>query len=63
LLGALDELVQRLTHPQATYGLALLDNAPFRGLVDRLPQLARDRLNLTIYFVDRGDKTTVGKVR
>jgi len=63
LLGALGEFVQRLTDPQATYGLPLPDNAQFRGLVDRLPQLARDRLNLSIYFVDRGDKTTVRKVR
>jgi hypothetical protein len=62
-LGALGELVQRFTDAGARYGLALPDNAQFRGLVDRLPQLVRERLGLKIYFVDPGDKTTVRTVQ
>ena len=51
LLQALGELVQRMNDPTAQYGLALPDNARYRGLVDRLPVLARPRLNLTVLFV------------
>jgi hypothetical protein len=51
-LGALGELVQRMTLPDAHYALALPDNPRFRGLVIRLPQLARHRLRLGIFFVD-----------
>jgi hypothetical protein len=51
-LGALGELVQRMSDESATYGLALSDNKQYRGLVQRLPELARERLNLTVYFVD-----------
>lgn len=52
-LGALGELVQRLDDPETTYGLALPDNTRYRGLVARLPALARQRLNLTVYWVTR----------
>lgn len=34
-LGALGELLQRMTDPSAAYGLALPDNAQYRGLVSR----------------------------
>ena len=47
-LGALGELIQRMDDPYATYALALPENPRFRGLVDRLPALARHRLNLTV---------------
>lgn len=50
-LGALGELIQRMSDPAARYGLALPDNRQYRGLVSRLPQLARDRLTLTVFFV------------
>jgi len=52
-LGALGELVQRMSDERATYGLALPDNATFRGLLDRLPRLAKERLRLRIFLVAR----------
>ena len=55
-LGALGELVQRLDDPDTPYGLALPDNRRYRGLVDRLPPLARERLNLVVFFVRRSDE-------
>ena len=59
-LGALGELVQRMDDPNARYALALPDNRRYRGLVARLPELARLRLNLTILFVsDDGEVTEV----
>jgi hypothetical protein len=51
-LAALGELIQRMTIVTATYGLALPDNRQYRGLVQRLPELARERLNLAIFYVD-----------
>jgi hypothetical protein len=63
-LGALGELIQRMTDPHATYGLALPDHAQYRGLVQRLPHLVWDRLNLVVYFVSgSGDALTVREVR
>lgn len=52
-LGALGELLQRMNDPSARYGLALPDNRQYRGLVDRLPRLAKERLGLVVYFVRR----------
>lgn len=63
-IGALGELVQRMTDPQARYGLALPDNAFNRGLVARLPRLAWDRLNLGVYLVSRrGDDYGVRELK
>jgi len=53
-LGAIGELVQRMSDPDARYGLALPDNRQYRGLVDRLPSTARERLGLVVFFVARG---------
>jgi hypothetical protein len=50
-LQALGELVQRMAEPTAQYALALPDNSRYRGLVDGLPALARQRLTLTVFFV------------
>ena len=50
-LGALAELVQRMADPQASYALALPDNRQYRGLVERLPDLAKDRLGLRVFWV------------
>lgn len=59
-LGALGELVQRMNDPAARYGLALPDNKVYCGLVQRLPQLARERLQLTVFFVERdGDSFAI----
>jgi hypothetical protein len=52
-IGALGELVQRMDDPNATYGLALPDNRQYRGLVARLPTLARRRLGLVVFWVRR----------
>jgi len=54
-LGALGELVQRMSDRTARYGLALPDNRQFRGLVDRLPDVAIERLGLEVFFVRRQD--------
>lgn len=55
-LGAIGELVQRMDDPAARYGLALPDHRQYRGLVDRLPALARARLRLEVWFVDAGGR-------
>ena len=52
-LRALGELLQRMNDPDARYGLAFPDNRQYRGLVDRLPKLAKQRLGLVVYFVRR----------
>ena len=52
-LGMLGELVQRMDDAQAMYGIALPDNRQYRGLVDRLPALARERLRLSVFWVRR----------
>lgn len=51
-LGALGELIQRMDDPTATYGVALPDHRQYRGLVERLPSLAKERLGLRVWFVD-----------
>lgn len=53
-LGAIGELLQRMTKPSAVYGLALPDNAQYRGLVRRLPALVWERLQFTVLFVSKG---------
>jgi hypothetical protein len=50
-LGALGELLQRMDDPEAQYGLALPDNSRFRGLVERFPLLAVERLRLRVFLV------------
>lgn len=42
-----------MSDPDARYGLALPDHRQYRGLVERLPALAKERLRLTVYFVGR----------
>ena len=56
-IGALGELVQRMNDPQATYGLALPENRQYQGLVGRLPAMARERLNLVVYFVNVSERS------
>jgi hypothetical protein len=51
-LGALGELVQRMSDPDACYALALPGHRQYRGLVDRLPALAKERLGI-VFFVGR----------
>lgn len=59
-LGMLGELVQRMNDPRARYGIALPANRQYRGLVDRVPALARERLRLVVFWVSRkGDELRV----
>lgn len=51
-LGALGELVQRMSDETARYGLALPDNRQYRRLVGRLPALIWRRFGLVVYFVN-----------
>jgi hypothetical protein len=63
-LGGLGELLQRMDDPDATYGLALPDHPQYRALVQRLPELIWDRLNLVVYFVSGiGDNLSVRELR
>lgn len=50
-LGAIGELVQRMEDEQARYGLALPDNLQYRGLVRRLPAVARRHVVQVVLFV------------
>lgn len=52
-VGMLGELIQRMDDPEATYAIALPDNRQYRGLVDRLPDLAKRRMTLAVFWVDR----------
>jgi hypothetical protein len=52
-LGALGELLQRMSDASATYGLVLPDSQQYRGLAVRLPALAWQRLRLTVLFVSK----------
>lgn len=52
-LGMLGELLQRMDDEDANYGIALPENRQYRGLVDRLPRLARHRIGLNVFWVTR----------
>jgi hypothetical protein len=59
-IGALGELVQRMSDEDAGYGVAFPDNRVFQGLVARLPAFARSRLRLRVFLVARdGDSFSV----
>ncbi|MEZ0578133.1 restriction endonuclease [Nocardioides sp. MH1] len=58
-VGMLGELVQRMNDPAATYGIALPDNGQYRGLVNRLPSYARERLGLVVFWVSRQNDAIV----
>jgi len=53
-LGALGELLQRMDDPDAIYALALPSNRRYRGVVRRLPRLAKQRLGLVVIWVVTG---------
>lgn len=52
-VGMLGELIQRMDDPEATYAIALPDNRQYRGLVNRLPGLAKRRMTLAVFWVGR----------
>ena len=52
-VGILGELFQRMDDPNAKYSIALPDIEQFHGLWARLPTFAKDRIGITILFVDK----------
>jgi hypothetical protein len=61
-VGMLGELIQRMDDPEAIYAIALPDNRQYRGLVNRLPGLAKKRMTLAVFWVDRtSDGLTVAE--
>ncbi|MCR9130422.1 MAG: MarR family transcriptional regulator [Alphaproteobacteria bacterium] len=50
-IAMLGELLQRMDDPDARYSIALPDMKQFRGLWDRLPELAKQRVQVTALFV------------
>lgn len=53
-LGALGELLQRMSEEGTRYAIALPETRRYRGLIDRLPILARRRLGLAVFWVRSG---------
>jgi hypothetical protein len=51
-IGMLGELLQRMDDPGARYSIALPDMKQFRGLWERLPDLAKSRTTISALFVD-----------
>ena len=50
-LSILGETLQRMNDPDAHYSIALPDLPQYRGLWDRLPDLAKSRTRISILFV------------
>ncbi len=50
-LGALGELLQRMSDPEARYSIAVPDLPQFRGLWNRLPPLAKQKTGISCLFV------------
>ena len=50
-LSILGELLQRMNDPNAQYSIALPDMKQFRGLWQRLPDLAKSRTRISALFV------------
>lgn len=50
-LAVLGETLQRMDSPAASYSIALPDMAQFRGLWERLPDLAKERTKVTALFI------------
>jgi hypothetical protein len=57
-LIAIGQLLQRMADATAVYVLALPDNRRYRGLVQRLPRLARQRLGLVDLLGSQDDDGT-----
>lgn len=51
-LAILGELLQRMDDPDAAYSIAMPDMPQYRGLWNRLPRLAKERLGITALFID-----------
>jgi hypothetical protein len=57
-VGALGELVQRMDSPDAHYALAFPAHRQFVGLVLRLPEWVRQRLDLSVFLVRPAENGT-----
>lgn len=55
-LAVIGETLQRMDDPNARYSIALPEMSQFRGLWNRLPPLAKTRLELTALFVDENGR-------
>lgn len=55
-IAMLGELLQRMDDPDARYSIAMPDMKQFRGLWDRLPELAKQRVQVTALFVGPSGK-------
>lgn len=51
-LNGLSELLNRMDDPSARYSLAFPDLRRYQGLWDRLPRLVKDKLGISMLFVD-----------
>ena len=51
-IGILGETLQRMDDPDARYSIALPDMPQFRGLWDRLPELAKERTTIDLLLID-----------
>ncbi|MGA2762960.1 MAG: hypothetical protein ABSG17_06315 [Spirochaetia bacterium] len=51
-LSAIGEILQRMDDREAKYSVAFPDDDQFRGLWERLPALAKERMKLSALFVD-----------
>ena len=50
-VSAIGEIVQRMNDPNRRYSIVLPDIPPFRRLWDRLPDTAKERIQITALFV------------
>ena len=58
-LNCLSELLQRMDDPTVRYSLAFPDIPRYRGLWERLPKFVKERLNLSMLFVDENGAVRV----
>jgi hypothetical protein len=61
-VSILGEVLQRMDDPQCKYSIALPDIDQFRRLWYRLPGLVKERLGITVLFVDQVGKVTESAV-
>jgi hypothetical protein len=57
-LAILGETLQRMSDPESKYSICLPDVQQFRNLWARLPQLAKERTQITALFVDTSGQVT-----
>ena len=57
-LGALEELLQRMDDPRAQYSISMPDLPQYRGLWQRLPDVAKKRTQISALFVTRSGEVS-----